>query len=272
MNLRATTVFHRWRASVWTSCNEASKIQRASRHLFRNSLLTIKFILIASSYAASASTADLCDKAAHQAASELGVPFPVLWSITRTETGRSQNGQLSPWPWTVNMEGKGLWFKTRQEAKAYAKREFERGARSFDIGCFQINYKWHGASFRSIDQMFDPVENARYAAAFLARLYRESGDWSTAAGAFHSRIPKFSKLYRTRFDKIRRKYQPNGTTPAGNYSNTARQYASDTPSHRENTYPLLTHTGKSSGNGSLVPISNKQARALFVIPGSGGES
>ena len=64
--------------------------------------------------------------------------YAVLKAISLTETGRKTGGQFRPWPWTVNMEGTGHWFDTLDEARAYVSREFKRGARSFDVGCFQI--------------------------------------------------------------------------------------------------------------------------------------
>ncbi|WP_306115833.1 MULTISPECIES: transglycosylase SLT domain-containing protein [unclassified Roseovarius] len=234
--------------------------------MFRCVAVAISLSCVTAAYA---STTDICDTAAHRAAKEFGVPVSVLWSITRTETGQYRDGRLTPWPWTVNMEGKGHWFKSRRDAQAYALREFERGARSFDVGCFQINYKWHGASFRSIDQMFDPLENARYAAAFLLRLYRESGDWSIAAGAYHSRTQEFSQKYRARFDRIHASYGSEDGIAPGRNSN--RQNATTQPS-RENTFPLLVHADTPARNGSLVPLVNNHSRALFTIPGISGES
>lgn len=145
----------------------------------------------------------LCDRAARAAAGARDVPYDVLLAISRAETGRSVGKSLQPWPWTVNMEGQGKWFDTEDEARAYVFRHFKSGARSFDVGCFQINYKWHGAAFRSIDDMFDPMQNAHYAAGFLRELYQELGDWSAAAGAYHSRTPTYAKRYSTRFNTIR---------------------------------------------------------------------
>lgn len=139
--------------------------------------------------AASATMADpaqICDRVAAIAAERSGVPTAVLQAISLTETGRARDMALRPWPWTVNMEGEGHWFDSADEARAYVFREFKRGARSFDVGCFQINYKWHGEAFTSIDQMFDPVANATYAAQLLRDLYSETGSWSAAAGAYHS--------------------------------------------------------------------------------------
>lgn len=157
-------------------------------------------------------TASLCDQAAISAARLTGVPVDVLLAITRTETGRQTSDGISPWPWTVNMEGRGQWFDTRDAALAHIFEHFKRGARSFDVGCFQINYKWHGAAFASIADMFDPNANARYAAEFLSRLYAETGDWTSAAGAYHSRTPEFADRYEARFERILGETDP--TVPA----------------------------------------------------------
>ena len=83
--------------------------------------------------------AAICDSAAAEAARRSGVPVAVLRTITRTETGRpgKSGGGLDPWPWTVNMEGVGKWFDDRAEAMAYVRTHHERGARSYDVGCFQ---------------------------------------------------------------------------------------------------------------------------------------
>ncbi len=100
------------------------------------------------------------------------------------------------------MEGKGAWFANMTEALDFATQNFDRGARSFDIGCFQINYRWHGAAFASIEDMFDPQHNALYAAQFMQELYYELGSWTEAAGAYHSRTPEFSSGYSDRFSRI----------------------------------------------------------------------
>lgn len=152
---------------------------------------------------AAAGGAAVCDAAAAEAARRSGVPVAVLRTITRTETGRSgSSGGLDPWPWTVNMEGIGKWFDGRAAAMAYVRTHHERGARSYDVGCFQINYRWHGAAFESLEAMFDPLTNALYAAQFLTDLYNETGSWPRAAAAYHSRTPKYADRYRKRFERI----------------------------------------------------------------------
>lgn len=147
--------------------------------------------------------ASICEAASYAAAQELSIPPDVMLAISLTETGRRQGGRLRPWPWTVNMEGAGHWFQSHAEALEFATGRYGEGARSFDVGCFQLNYRWHGMHFTSIEAMFDPMTNARYAARFLGDLYAELGSWSAAAGAYHSRTPSYASRYTARFDEIR---------------------------------------------------------------------
>jgi hypothetical protein len=162
-------------------------------------------VLLAAFAAASSARADdaaLCEQAILHGAREVGVPVQVLHAIALTETGRQSNGRFSPWPWAVNREGQGYWFRTREEALAFAHRSVAERRPSFDMSCFQINYHWHGHNFPSLEAMVDPKTAAVYAARFLRDLYHELGTWSAAAGAYHSRTPEFANRYRARFDRI----------------------------------------------------------------------
>lgn len=132
-------------------------------------------------------SAEICEWAAQQAAQESGVPVDILGALTLTETGRRMDGVVRPWAWSANSEGEGTWFDDPDTAIAFAEDRVAQGRLNLDIGCFQLNYRWHGENFASVAQMFDPLENARYAARFVRQLYTETGDWRIAAGAFHSR-------------------------------------------------------------------------------------
>lgn len=193
----------------------------------------------------------LCESAAHRAAQDTGVPADVLLAITLTETGREQDGRLRPWPWSANSEGQGHWFDSRQQALDYAQGLLARGQPLFDLGCFQINWRWHGTHFLGPQDLLDPLASARYAARFLQALYDETGDWTLAAGAYHSRSPDPAARYRARFAQIRASLgdQIAGPLPP----------APDTP--RVNTFPLLA--GAASG-ASLVPAGLPALRPLFA--------
>ena len=162
--------------------------------------LVLPFVLLA--LPVSAGPADVCEAAIARGAARAGVPQEVLHAISLTETGRNDGGRLRPYPWAINREGKGYWFASRDEALAFAKASLLEGRPSFDVGCIQINYYWHGRNFASLEAMFDPDVGAAYAAAFLRSLYAERGDWSQAAGAYHSQTPERAGIYRARFDRI----------------------------------------------------------------------
>lgn len=227
-------------------------------------MLQVVFIQWAIPVQASKDLSQICDQAAAYAARETGVPVSVLQAISLNETGRKRGGTMRPWPWTVNMEGKGVWFDSEDDARAYVYQNYKRGARSFDVGCFQINYKWHGQAFASIEEMFDPIPNALYAANFLLELYREKGDWGGAAGAYHSRTPKYAEKYEARFNRIRSKLLGNdGVSPA------EIQLVSAPPSTvpsaiRVNRYPLLLEDGNTRTLGSLVPLGNSTSTTRLI--------
>lgn len=223
-------------------------MQQISYAIFRCAFFFAALLLAPQSLART-SEAEICSSVATQVAQQSGVPVSVLKAITLTETGRKLGGAFQPWPWTVNMEGKGHWFDTQDEARAFVFKEFKRGARSFDVGCFQINYKWHGEAFSSIDEMFDPLSNARYAAKFLKELHAETGSWSDAAGAYHSRTPEFATRYAARFDRIREKLVSDSDAPPSDREHeipeipdivlAANGAVSKDASARTNRYPLL---------------------------------
>lgn len=189
----------------------------------------------------------ICDRAALRAARDTNVPENILLAITRTETARHG----SPWPWTVNMEGDGHWFDTRAAALQFAEQRHATGSTSFDVGCFQINFHWHGDNFPSISAMFDPDLNAHYAARFLTELYEELGSWDAAVGAYHSRTERYASRYL-------RIYHGHLAGLGGR---------PEMPLHGErraqsNGYPLL-QPGDASSLGSLVPGQSSASRPLF---------
>lgn len=181
--------------------------------------------------------AGLCDAAAHAAAAAYDTPLAVLLAITRVETGRGIGADLRPWPWTINHAGRGQWFDTAADARSAAEAALAEGQGNLDIGCFQLNHRWHGNHFTTIDQMFEPEANARYAAGFLSDLYRETGSWSAAIAAYHSRSAGPAAAYLARIEPVLAALGP------------AAELA---PAVRLNSYPLL-QTGSRGAGGSLVP-------------------
>lgn len=186
--------------------------------------------------------ASLCDRAAQQAASETTVPVEVLLAITRVETGRKTKGRWQPWPWAINLAGESHWFADMTQATAFAADQLALGRENFDVGCFQINLRWHGAEFASLEEVFDPQANARYAAQFLAELYTTEGGWANAVAAYHSRTPDKAAAYLQKVETVLADLELPTRLPA----ETSVQA-------RENRFPLLQKGGRALG-ASLVPV------------------
>ena len=195
----------------------------------------------------------LCDSAARAAANRTGVPVEVLFAITRTETGRKMNSAagLQPWPWAVNEGGKGQWFDSAEQAMRYAQNQILRGVTNIDIGCFQLNHRWHAQGFTSLEAMFDPLQNALYAAHFLQSNYEKTGDWSAAAGAYHSGTPEYATRYRRKFDQIIAALPPYDAEYPTDMIFAEADLNDLTQPPRENAFPLLRSHGQGL-RGSLV--------------------
>jgi hypothetical protein len=130
------------------------------------------------------------------------IPAGLLLAIGLVESGRTNpaTGQRDPWPWAVNAEGRGALPDTRAAALALVRQAEAAGIRSIDIGCMQVNRLHHPAAFATLEQGFDPMANADYAARFLRQLKEgpAGGDWMTAAGFYHSQTPDRAEAYRGR--------------------------------------------------------------------------
>ncbi|SNT03850.1 transglycosylase SLT domain-containing protein [Tropicimonas sediminicola] len=138
---------------------------------------------------------NICLHWAEVAAREQGVPVALMKAIATVESGRRSRGEKMPWPWTAHSDGRGHWFDSAGDAKAFISARLDQGHRNVDVGCFQVNVKWHGEHFASLDAMLEPSGNARYAARFLRELHRELGNWESAAAAYHSRTPEHAARY-----------------------------------------------------------------------------
>lgn len=165
-------------------------------------LVLVLFILIACALPVRAAP-ELCENAALQAAAESGVPADLLMAVALAETGLRRGDRRRPWPWAVNREGHGQWLESRAALEAFATASLQAGRVNLDIGCFQINWRWHGQHFSHPNDLVEPLSNARYAARLLVSLKREFGSWEAASGAFHSRTPDRAARYAARVAALR---------------------------------------------------------------------
>ena len=162
-------------------------------------LVPIVLWLAASVSPAAAGSGDglLCQAATSRAERSSGVPDQLLGAISRVESGRldPETGTLRAWPWTINAQGVGHFYETKADAVAAVRAFQAAGIRSIDVGCAQINLMFHPDGFASLDQAFDPLANATFAAQFLTDLFHQTGSWPHAAAAYHSQTPDLGSDY-----------------------------------------------------------------------------
>lgn len=193
----------------------------------------------------------ICDLAAARAAQNSSVPLEILMSITRVETGRTAAGETQPWPWAINQGGQGFWLDGAAQAIAFANALLAEGKENFDVGCFQINQHWHGSNFSSIEDMFDPDQNATYAAQFLSELLLSEGSWPKAVAAYHSRSPDQAEAYLTKVEAALNDLRAAGSAA---FPQDELVAVAETTNPRVNRFPLL-QSGARGGAGSLVPAT-----------------
>lgn len=124
-----------------------------------------------------------------------GIPEDLLLAVGLQEAGTRRDGADTVWPWSVNVEGEGHVFEDRQSAESFVAAKLAEGATSIDVGCMQVNLRWHPEAFSTPHEGFDPAKNADYAARFLRKLYEENDNWMEAVGRYHSGTPELSKAY-----------------------------------------------------------------------------
>lgn len=167
-----------------------------------------------------------CFDAVVDAQRQFQIPDNILLAIGIQEAGRKIDGKVSIWPWAVNAEGKSIYFKTREQAIAWVRDQQAQGVRSIDVGCMQINLHWHKGAFASLEDAFDPIANATYAARFLSDLKRSEGSWWRAAGSYHSRTDIHRDRYLASLSRNQRVANAHFEHMAGRANQSVGQVAS----------------------------------------------
>lgn len=181
---------------------------------------------LAAAYAAASASAEtaaaprperLCAEAIAREEQRSVLPAKLLLAIAIAESGRrvSVGRAAAPWPWTVHAEGRGRYFDSAGEASAAVRALLARGVDSVDVGCMQINLRYHPDAFATLEDAFDPAANVAYAAAFLSELAGRTGSWFAAIGRYHSSTPDHGRRYRAKVLRIRKaQYRRSGATSA----------------------------------------------------------
>ena len=126
----------------------------------------------------------------------------LLYAVALAESGRRlPDGSHRPWPWTLNVGGKGHYYESQTEAWTALNGFVADGKRNIDIGLMQISYRWNEETLVDPYTALNPVTNLNMGAKILAREYEASGDWEIAAGRYHS--PGLSDTQRARAKRYR---------------------------------------------------------------------
>ena len=150
---------------------------------------------------ASGNPSDLCLAAIIAAERNHGIPHGLLPVMAKVESRRPtpSAGTLQPWPWTVDADGRGIFFASKTEAIAWTRQALNTGTVTFlDVGCMQVDLRAHPDAFATLEQAFDPSANVEYGAQFLQRLHdgAAAGNWFAAVGFYHSQTPALAAQYR----------------------------------------------------------------------------
>ena len=153
-----------------------------------------------------------CEYLAKEAELRYGLPENILLSISRVETGYQKvNGVRRAWPWTLNASGDSAYFKTKEAALKSLKKRVKQGITNIDIGCMQLNFRWHKKFFKTLSDMISPEKNVDYGARFLDRLYKRHGSWEKAVKYYHSSKSKFNVKY---YKKVRAVWKKENNEPS----------------------------------------------------------
>lgn len=146
----------------------------------------------------------VCARAVAQAERRQAIPPGLLKAISHAESGRwdAANGAIVAWPWTVTTGGKGYFLPNRADAVAFVKSLQADGVQNIDVGCMQVNLKYHPDAFPSIDQAFNPFANAAYAADLLKQRFAGAQSWLQAAGNYHSTTAHLNQAYREKISAL----------------------------------------------------------------------
>ena len=199
------------------------------------------------------------------------IPTHLLAAIATTESGRWHEGlgMNVPWPWTINVEGKGYFFSNKAEAIAQTQQFINQGRRSIDVGCMQVNLKHHPKAFADLNQAFDPELNVAYAAKFLHDNYADLGDWIKATAAYHSRTAMYGHRY---LGSIERSWNRIVAKVAAARASQGGSMATAALGDGNSAALLGTSTRPSSPTPRMKPIASTRNVKSIAVRDSGRDS
>jgi hypothetical protein len=103
------------------------------------------------------------------------------------------------WPWTLNVAGRGFFFRTREDAYKAVRLLIADGRCDFDVGLMQVNWCYHAKRFASPWDALAPATNIHAAEDILNENYRKTHSAVKAVAYYHSANPQPGREYLARF-------------------------------------------------------------------------
>ena len=182
-----------------------------SMKLLKDSIIFTIFYLLSmkASYSDNIEKLNLCENTIESVEIQTEIPKGLLLGIGKAEAIRKIKNKFVIWPWTINHAGKSMFFDTKKQMRNYVFKNLKRNDLNMDVGCMQINIKWHKNNFKKISDMFEVNPNISYAASFLQQLKNKHGSWDNAIKHYHSSDPKKNKPYLIKVKSFWKKIEDN---------------------------------------------------------------
>lgn len=215
-----------------------------------------------------------CSVAINHYEQKYKIPKNLLHSIAIIESGRwdAETKQNKPWPWTVNVGGKSHYFENKYQAIEFVKLQLGKGKRNIDVGCNQINLYHHGKNFLNLEQVFNPINNTKYAAEFLKGHFEGTKSWKQAVARYHSLTKARGTMYANKVLAQWRSFAPNviiqqisdrqlnkTTTSKRKSSSTKRGLSSNISKKRSDNIMVF------SKSSDKIPIINHERSSIVEI-------
>ena len=124
-----------------------------------------------------------CPRLIAQTEARRNIPRGLLMAIALTESGN----RGTPSPYAMNIAGRSHFAQSGQEMANIINSNWGRGVRSIDVGCMQVNLKFHAENFSRLTDLLNSVTNVEYGASYLIKLAKESGSWKSAVMSYHNK-------------------------------------------------------------------------------------
>lgn len=150
----------------------------------RTLLLAVSSLISLGGFAGSANAqATSCPQLIADTEVRRQIPRGLLMAIAITESGVGG----APNPYAMNIAGRSYHARDFNDMANVINRNWQNGVRSIDVGCMQVNLRYHGHHFQHLTDLLNPTTNVEYGASYLIRLAADKGSWREGVMDYHNK-------------------------------------------------------------------------------------